>query len=602
MKFRTAIALTITLELALALIIILLVVSVMLKQAAYRGLSKELMRGRAVTEDLLRYRWSLHRAESRMLADEPRLKAVVATDDVSRATVQGVLLDLRRALRCDLLMLTDSSGRLIADTGHAEDENSALEDSVTVRDSLLHGEAEDVWLQSGHAVQVHARRLSYGAMTVGAVVVGYRLDDTVADAIAQQLGALVVIASHGKVVARSRSIEPRVSDLVAASLSSKSAFTVAPAQSVELQHHRYLMTTASLPTHQVSQSLHYAILMSLDEAETSARELRNILYLITVLALCCALFTASWLSLRLSRPVDALVRFTQDIAIGKLQPTELSGMQEVRLLGSAMNKMVGELAASRIQTAEQTRLAKELEIAQRIQVSILPRDFAIPGLQVAAVMLPASEVGGDYYDVIVQPDGCWLSIGDVAGHGLPAGMVMFMVQSSFSALVRSSPVATPKQLVCTLNRCLFDSIRNRLGTDEHVTLTAARYFQDGRLVFAGAHEVIILMRAATGQCELVETPGTWLGIIEDVTHATVDTTVQLQEGDIAVLYSDGLTEAMDAQGEQFGIERLCAALSACASLSPDAIHTHLMAAVMAWSIKPADDITLVVLRQKGVHG
>ena len=113
MRFRTAITLTILLALAAALLATVAVVSVVLERAARRELTAELARDRDALVDMLRYRSSLHRAESRVLADEPRLKAVVSTEDVTSATILGVLSDLRRALRCDLLLITDrwESGR-----------------------------------------------------------------------------------------------------------------------------------------------------------------------------------------------------------------------------------------------------------------------------------------------------------------------------------------------------------------------------------------------------------------------------------------------------------------------------------------------------------
>jgi sigma-B regulation protein RsbU (phosphoserine phosphatase) len=177
MRFRTAIALAISLALALALTATVIVVSVALDHAARRELGRELERGRTVFEDLLRYRKSLHHAESRVLADEPRLKAVVATDDVTTTTVLGVVADLRRALRCDLLLMTDRSGKLLADAAHPEESGEPLGDNPVIESTLTLGEAEGVWLDGAQAFQIQGRRLMYGSMTVGAVVVGFRIDD-----------------------------------------------------------------------------------------------------------------------------------------------------------------------------------------------------------------------------------------------------------------------------------------------------------------------------------------------------------------------------------------------------------------------------------------
>src|SRR3954471_1354518 len=100
-----------------------------------------------------------------------------------------------------------------------------------------------------------------------------------------------------------------------------------------------------------------------------------------------------------------------------------------------------------------------MEIASRIQTSILPRQFEVDGLQIAAQMIPATQVGGDYYDVLPVDGGCWLAIGDVAGHGLTAGLVMLMIQSIVSALTRQRPDATPAELLSILNEVLFENVR-----------------------------------------------------------------------------------------------------------------------------------------------
>jgi sigma-B regulation protein RsbU (phosphoserine phosphatase) len=142
----------------------------------------------------------------------------------------------------------------------------------------------------------------------------------------------------------------------------------------------------------------------------------------------------------------------------------------------------------------------------RIQTSILPRDVNVAGLEIAATMRAATEVGGDYYDVIPVTDGCWMGIGDVAGHGLGTGLVMLMMQSGIGALARKLPDASPRDLLLALNAMLVDNVRQRLGQREHATLTLLRYRRDGTLAFAGAHEEILILRAATGRCERLAPP------------------------------------------------------------------------------------------------
>ena len=609
MRLRTAIALAMSLALAVALAVTGLIVSRVLERAARRELESELARGRGVFEDLLLYRKTLHRAESRVLADEPRLKAVVATDDVTAATVLGVIADLRRALRCDLLLIIDRGGRLLASATHPEEAGAVLAENPTVAAALEHGESDGVWVDGAQVFQVHGRRLSYGTMSVGAVVVGYRIDDALAETVARQMGVHVIIANREQPIAASHLLRDVVSEraiqsavVAAATGSDRPGDHDEPeSREVRVAGGRYILTSAALPGYGGAEPLRYTIYRSLDQALAPARRLVRILYGVTASALLLALAAAVWLARRLAQPVDELAAFAQRIAHGDLEhPVQLTGLREVRALAGSMNQMVREIAASRTQLAEKARLSRELEIAQRIQTSILPRNVKVPGLTLAAQMVPASEVGGDYYDVIPLPDGCWLAIGDVAGHGLPAGMVMFMVQSAFGALVRSRPNAAPRQIAVLLNQILVENVRNRLDSDEHVTFTAARYFTDGRIVFAGAHEPIIVLRAATGVCELVPTPGTWLGIIDHIDHATTDSTLILEPGDLAVLYSDGVTEAMSEQKEQLGIDRLCAAITECRGQTPESVHSHLMDLVRGWSKVPDDDFTLLVLRHEGL--
>jgi hypothetical protein len=243
------------------------------------------------------------------------------------------------------------------------------------------------------------------------------------------------------------------------------------------------------------------------------------------------------------------------------------------------------------------RLEKELEIGARIQTCLLPKTVAIPELELAAKMVPASEVGGDYYDAFAAGSGGFIGIGDVAGHGLTSGLVMLMVQSVVAALARKSPEAAPSELVCGLNTVLHDNIRHRLQNKEHVTFTLLRYEPGGKISFAGAHEEICVWRKQTGKVELVPTPGTWLGAMRDVRKHTVDSTLSLEHGDIVLLYTDGVTEARAAGGEQFGLERLTALLENSADLPMTALVERIYAAVAKHAKELDDDVTLLAFRR-----
>ncbi|MCX4245898.1 SpoIIE family protein phosphatase [Paraliomyxa miuraensis] len=247
------------------------------------------------------------------------------------------------------------------------------------------------------------------------------------------------------------------------------------------------------------------------------------------------------------------------------------------------------------QEEERERLTAELEIAQRIQTAILPAMLDVPGLEIAARMEPFTEVGGDYYDVVPAEGGAWLGIGDVAGHGLIAGLSMLMLQSAVGAAVRCLPDARPSEIITHVNRLLLDNVRHRLGRDDYTTFCLARYRSDGTLVVAGAHEDLVVLRRATGRVELHAPRGTWLGL-SDAPPAKEDVTVHLAPGDIILMLTDGATEARDDAGQMLGIERLCELLREHASEPVDVICTALWQAIEAWTCSRADDVTLLVAR------
>jgi serine phosphatase RsbU (regulator of sigma subunit) len=252
------------------------------------------------------------------------------------------------------------------------------------------------------------------------------------------------------------------------------------------------------------------------------------------------------------------------------------------------------------QEAQVEAAQQENDIAARVQASILPGEVEIEGLGISAGMRPAEVVGGDYYDVVAVPDGCWIAIGDVAGHGLSAGVIMLMIQSAVQSLVRLSPHGSPREILCALNGALYENIRERMKGDEHVTFCLARYSADGTLVFAGAHENVLLCRARDGSFESIPADGAWLGTMRDVHRVTIETTLLLEAGDLMVLFTDGLIETRNANGEEFGSERVRQKLMAIREEPPHQIRKSIMDALLAWNPRPADDVTLVVVRCRGV--
>jgi PAS domain S-box-containing protein len=251
------------------------------------------------------------------------------------------------------------------------------------------------------------------------------------------------------------------------------------------------------------------------------------------------------------------------------------------------------LLESAVNTA---RMEEELAIARRVQTSLLPVEPVLEGLDIAPIMLPATDVGGDYYDIRPVFGGGFITLGDVSGHGLDAGLVMLMVQSAIAAIVTARGNTSPSELLVLLNEVLYDNIARRLVRRDYVTLCALRYARSGQVTFAGAHQDILVYRARTGRVERIRTTGPWMGIVKDVRDLTTDATFRLHDQDVMVLFTDGVVEAMNATGDQFEMARLCAAIEEAHAGSPAAIREHIVSKVSEWTHRQEDDVTVLVAR------
>lgn len=268
------------------------------------------------------------------------------------------------------------------------------------------------------------------------------------------------------------------------------------------------------------------------------------------------------------------------------------------LKGASLHRDVVQQTRLR-ERAEREQLQKETAIAQQIQTAILPKAMQVPGFELAAIMIPATEVGGDYYDVIPCDKGCWIGIGDVAGHGLLAGIEMLMIQSMVAGMVAQNPNGSPKDVVIALNKALYENVRHRLKRDEHATLSIMRLDDEGQVTFAGCHEDFFIFRTRTGLCQQVPTPGFWVAAVADLAALTVDSTQTLEPGDIFVLYTDGVTEPRNHVHEQFGIGRLRKVIEASHTQPVNDICNAVVDAVKEWSPSQEDDITIFVGRFLG---
>ena len=246
------------------------------------------------------------------------------------------------------------------------------------------------------------------------------------------------------------------------------------------------------------------------------------------------------------------------------------------------------------ESAEKARIDRDLRIAAEIQQALLPEpNYDSPMCDVAAASVPCRTVGGDFYDYLEVDEGQFgFALGDVAGKGPPAAILAAVVQSNFSA---QAPIGRdPAQTLARINTALLRrAIEARFATMCYCVLST-----DGSLRSCNAGQEPPLVIGASG-VRWLETGGPVLGLLDGVEYEFE--TVQLEPGDVLVVCSDGVTEARDVKGEEFGRDRLLEAVASCHGQKADAVLERLLSAVSRFSAgaPQADDITVLALRYHG---
>ncbi|HEX4580645.1 MAG TPA: PP2C family protein-serine/threonine phosphatase [Acidobacteriaceae bacterium] len=250
---------------------------------------------------------------------------------------------------------------------------------------------------------------------------------------------------------------------------------------------------------------------------------------------------------------------------------------------------LGVVAGRRALANEQqlTLIQRELEIAQRIQLSILPSAFPHSrSFRVAARYLPMTSVAGDFYDFLLTNDHeAGLLIADVSGHGIPAALIASMVK--VAAATQRAEAGRPSELLSGINNVLCGNTQSQFVTAGYVYLNASlkelRYS-------AAAHPPMLLLR--NGEITEITENGLMLAAFDFADYTT--RTHPIEPGDRLVLYTDGLLEAENVDGEQFGPGRLHARIRETANLSGSEAADQIISSVQGWSSTQNDDLTILL--------
>jgi sigma-B regulation protein RsbU (phosphoserine phosphatase) len=244
---------------------------------------------------------------------------------------------------------------------------------------------------------------------------------------------------------------------------------------------------------------------------------------------------------------------------------------------------------------ERIKMQKELLAAREVQMNLIPKEMpTVPGFDFAACTIPAQEVGGDLFDFIPTPGGrLAFCLGDVSGKGLPASLLMANVQATIRNQVASN--ANPGHTLTHSNTLLY----HNTASEKFVTLFYAVLDPaTGAVAYSNAgHEAPFLIER-NGDTTRLTAGGLVLGIMEDAQYE--EATVRLSPGSLLVLCSDGITEALNPEGELFGSERAMALLREHRAKSARQILDLLIAAIRqyAGTMNQVDDVTLMIVKRE----
>jgi serine phosphatase RsbU (regulator of sigma subunit) len=300
------------------------------------------------------------------------------------------------------------------------------------------------------------------------------------------------------------------------------------------------------------------------------------------------------------RPLQGILGEMKALLTGKRYRRIYTGRRdEIGVIAHFFNEVTKSFEKVSSQIQEGKRMMSELEVASQIQMAILPpSNPKVPGLDIDAKTRPAAELGGDVFDFITSGNNTYIYVGDVTGHGVPAAIVMTMVNTLIRTL--SGMYASAYDIVVNTNKLL----KVRIKSTMFMTLLLMKWdHEKEKMSFVGAgHEHLVVYRAGKGKCEVQSTGGIALGMVPDNTQLIKETDLPLEKDDVIIMFTDGITEGRNMAGEMYGLERLVKAVEIyAAQYGSDGIVHHIALDFTRFveNHKQDDDVTLIAIKYVG---
>ncbi len=327
-----------------------------------------------------------------------------------------------------------------------------------------------------------------------------------------------------------------------------------------------------------------------------AQALASLIFLFAIIA-GISIVLAFFFAGRLTRPIRLLTDAVLKIAEGDLnQKVRFKSSDEVGQLSSSVNKMAKDLKAATKAKIYQARVSKELELATKIQNDLLPKTLPeFDNLDIHASITPASEVGGDIFDVLKTETENLIYLGDVTGHGVPASLI-----SAISSALMLNNLDQKDML--ELSRRINHVLHQKTPSNMFITLLMMRFNKNKLHYLSAGHEQIVRYQSKADAVDLLPSGGIALGLFPSLPASMVVQQYTLHTNDVVITYSDGIPEAFDHKGKQYGMQRLQDSLKRLASqteASAKTIHDGILEEVNKFrgGYEQKDDISLMVIKK-----
>ena len=332
------------------------------------------------------------------------------------------------------------------------------------------------------------------------------------------------------------------------------------------------------------------------------RKIRLIIYLLIILIL--GYIPLFFLISKILAPFHHLAVWVRDVIHGKIDQDEIDidASDEIGEIAQAFNEMTNKFHEAQVTLMEQQKLQKELQVAQEIQQMLLPSDFPqVEGFEIASYYEAAKEVGGDLFDFVeVDDDTVGIIVADVSGKGVPGSLIMTMIRTAIRLESRGNK--NPADVLARVNQFVADDMKRGMFVTMFYVILDSR---ERIIHYASAgHNPMILYRGSTKQTYYLNPTGFPVGIqlpdLELFAKTIKSESIRLREDDILVLYTDGITEAMNSKRELYREERFLDSIRRNAHLDVgefvEAINRELKQ--FTGGAPQNDDITFVAIREK----